>query len=234
MKKNGGKRLVLGIFVVVGLFFFVVGIYFIGKKQQLFNDTFRISGFFKDVRGLQVGDNVRLAGINVGVVDNITIITDTTVKVDMLIDAETRRFIRKNSSAIIGTDGLMGNKILSLTPGTSDVAVVDNNDFIKTSSPISMDDILVKLKVTGDNAASITGDLAVIMTNIRKGKGTVGKLFMDSTFAHNLDKTVVSLKQGATGFSQNMEAAKSSFLLKGLFKKKKKKEEQPSTEEEKK
>lgn len=234
MKKNRGKKLVLGIFVVIGVFFFVVAVYFIGKKQQLFNDTFRISGFFKDVRGLQVGDNVRLAGINVGVVEDIQIITDTTVKVDMLIDADTRRFVRKNSSAIIGTDGLMGNKILILTPGTSDSRIAENNDFIRTSTPISMDDILQKLKVTGDNAANITSDLAVIMNNIRNGKGTVGKLFMDSSFAHNLDRTVVSLKKGATGFSQNMEAAKNSFLLKGIFKKKKKKEQTEEKPEEKK
>jgi phospholipid/cholesterol/gamma-HCH transport system substrate-binding protein len=232
MKKNRGNRFVLGIFVVVGVFFFVVAIYYIGKKQQLFNNTFRISGFFKDVRGLQVGDNVRLAGINVGVVEDISIITDTTVKVDMLIDSDTRRFIRKNSGAMIGTDGLMGNKILMLTPGTSESPIVKDNDFIRTTMPVSMDDILVKLKLTGDNAATITSDLAVIMTNIRRGKGTIGKLFMDSTFAHNLDRTVVSLKQGATGFSQNMEAAKSSFLLKGIFKRKKRKQEQAAKEEE--
>lgn len=221
MKKNRGKKLVLGIFVVIGMFFFVVAIYYIGKKQQLFNDTFHISGFFKDVRGLQVGDNVRLAGINVGVVEDIDIITDTTVKVDMLIDEDTRHFIRKNSMAVIGTDGLMGNKILMLMPGTPEARIVENEDFIKTTTPISIDDIMGKLKITGDNAATISSDLAVITNNIRNGKGTIGKLFMDSSLAHNLDRTVVSIKQGAAGFSQNMEAAKHSFLLKGIFKKKK-------------
>lgn len=233
MKKNRGKKVVLGIFVVVGLFFFIVAIYYIGKKQQLFNDTFRISGLFKDVRGLQVGNNVRLSGINVGVVEDITIITDTTVKVDMLVDEDTRRFIRKNSSAIIGTDGLMGNKILILLPGTGKEPIVQDNDFIRTTMPVSMDDILLKLKLTGDNAANITSDLAVITSNIRSGKGTIGKLFMDSSFAQNLDRTVVSLNKGATGFSQNMEAAKHSFLLKGLFKKKKKKQDTETSTDEK-
>jgi phospholipid/cholesterol/gamma-HCH transport system substrate-binding protein len=222
MKNNSGRKTVLGIFIIGALAFFVAGIYYIGKKQQLFNDTFRISGVFKDVRGLQVGNSVRFAGINVGVVEEITIVTDTSVRVDMLIDDNTRKFIRRDASVIIGSDGLMGNKILQIMPGTPGERVIENNDYIRTTAPLNMDDIFAKLKVTGDNAASITSDLAVIVGNIRNGRGTIGKLFMDSTFATNLDKTVVHLKQGASGFSQNMEAAQHSFLLRGLFKKKKK------------
>ena len=86
-----------------------------------------------------------------------------------------------------------------------------------------MDDILLKIKVSSDNAAIITGDLADIMENIHAGKGTIGKLFMDSSFAQNLDKTLVNLKQGAGGFKRNMDAASHSFLLKGFLKKRTKK-----------
>ena len=221
----------LGIFVTVGMVFFIAAIYFIGKKQQLFSPTFRITGIFKDVRGLQAGDNVRLSGINVGIIEDITIITDTTVKVDLQINEDTRKFIRKDASAIISSDGLMGNKILLIMPGTSGVGEIQDNGVIRTIVPVSMDDILVKLKVTGDNAAQITDDLAVIMGNIRSGKGTIGKLFFDSTFATNLDKTIVNLKKGAHGFSQNMEAAKQSFLLKGLFKRKKDKKKDDKKKE---
>lgn len=233
MKNNSGKKTVLGIFIIGALAFFIAGIYYIGKKQQLFNNTFRISGVFKDVRGLQVGNSVRFAGINVGVVEEIVIVTDTSVRVDMLIDDKTRKFIRRDASVIIGSDGLMGNKILQIMPGTSQERVIENNDYIRTTVPLNMDDIFAKLKVTGDNAANITNDLAVIVGNIRNGKGTIGKLFMDSTFATNLDKTVVHLKQGASGFSQNMEAAKHSFLLRGMFKRKKKAEQQKSDDKKK-
>jgi len=228
MKKNPGKKIALGLFVIAGLCFFIAAIYYIGKRQQLFNNTFRVSGIFKDVKGLQAGNNVRFSGINVGVVENIAIANDTSVRVDVLINEDTRRFIRKNASAVIGSDGLMGNKILIIMPGTPGEETIENNDYIHTSMPVSIDEILVKLKVTGDNAANITGDLAAIVGNIRSGKGTVGKLFMDSTFAKNLDKTIVNLKQGTSGFNQNMEAAKESFLFKGIFRKKKKKQEEPN------
>ena len=104
-------------FVTMGMAVFIAGIYFIGEGQQLFRSTFRISGVFKDVAGLQPGNNVRFSGINVGVVDNISIISDSSVRVEILIDDDTRKFIKKDAVASIGSEGLMGNKILIITPG---------------------------------------------------------------------------------------------------------------------
>ena len=220
MKKNTGNKIRLGIFVSIGVTLFIAGIYFIGQKQQLFNHTFQVSGIFKDISGLQVGNNVRFSGINVGIIGDIQQITDSTVKVDMLIDEHTRKFIKKNAKAVIGSDGLMGNKIVLIIPGTTGQLQLSNNDTIATTRPISMDDILVKVKLTSDNAANITGDLSAIIGNIRAGKGTFGKLFLDSAFAQNLDQTMVNIKQGTGGFKQNMDAASHNFLLRGYLKKK--------------
>ena len=225
MEQKAGNNLKLGIFVTLSIVLFIGVIYFIGKKQQLFGSTFQISGTFKNVDGLQIGNNVRFCGINVGIVKDIQLVTDTTVRVDMTIDENTRKFMKKNSKAIIGSDGLMGGKILLIIPGSGNNEVVADNDYIATAQPVNMEDIMVKLKVTADNAASITDDLAVIMKNIRSGKGTIGKLFMDSSFARNIDKTIVNLKEGTGGFKQNMDAASHSFLLKGYLKKNERKKE---------
>ena len=222
MQKSSGNKIRLGVFVTIGLLLLIVGIYFIGKKQQLFDSTFQISGVFKDINGLQVGNNVRFSGINVGIVDEINQISDSTVMVEMMIDEKTRKFMKKNAKAIICSDGLMGNKIVTIIPGKKESQQLVDNDIIQTTQPISMDDILLKLKVTGDNAANITGDLAVIMKNIREGKGTVGKLFSDTAFAKTVDEALVNIKQGAGGFKQNMNAASKNILLRGFFKKKKK------------
>ncbi len=219
MKKATGNKIRLGIFVSISITLFIAGLYFIGQKQQLFNNTFRVSGIFKDISGLQVGNNVRFSGINVGIVENIEQITDTTVRVDMLIEENTRKFIKKNAKAIIGSDGLMGNKIVVIIPGTHNKPIVSDNDIIETTRAVSIDDILSKIKVTSDNSATITDNLSAIMENIRKGKGTIGKLFMDTTFAQNLDATLINVKQGAGGFKKNMDAASHNFLLRGFFKK---------------
>ncbi|MBC7383768.1 MAG: MCE family protein [Bacteroidia bacterium] len=219
MKNGAGNNIRLGLFVTISIALFIIAIYFIGKKQQLFSDTFHVWGVFKDVNGLQVGNNVRFAGINIGTVDNIEITNDTSVKVEIVIDNDVQKFIKKDAVAVIGSDGLMGNKILSIAPGGSKEQI-KNEDFIKTMQPVSMDEIFGKLKATVDNAASITDDLSAIMGNIRRGRGTIGKLFMDTIFAGNLDRTLNNVQQGTKGFKQNMDAAQNSFLLRGFFKKK--------------
>lgn len=226
MQNTTGNKMRLGIFVSIGIALFIAGIYFIGDKQQLFSSTFHVSSIFKDISGLTVGNNVRFSGINVGIIEDIQQITDSTVRVDMQIEESSRKFIKKNAVGVIGSDGLMGNKLLIITAGTPGQKPLADNDVIKTSQPVTMDDILIKLKVTGDNAANITNDLAIIMQNVREGKGTVGKLMMDSALAENLGGAIVNIKQAAGGLKQNMNAASSNILLRGYFKKKKKKEKE--------
>jgi len=207
MKKDTSNKMRLGIFISVGIVIFTAAIYFIGERQQLFRSTFRLSGVFKDVAGLQIGNNVRLSGINVGTVDNITIISDTTVKVEILIDEKARKFIKKDAIASIGSEGLMGNKALVISPGTGDKKRIEDNDVMKTSPPLSMDDILLTVKTSMENTASITNDLALITKYIQEGKGTIGRLIMDKSWREDFEITFTNLKRGSTEFRILMEKA---------------------------
>jgi phospholipid/cholesterol/gamma-HCH transport system substrate-binding protein len=225
MEKQKGNKTRLGIFVTVSFILLILAIYFIGSRQQLFSKTLHLSGIFTDISGLQVGNNVRFSGINIGTIDHIEQITDSSVKVDMKILESSGRFLKKDAIAVIGSDGLMGNKILVILAGTPNSKVVVDYDTLKTTLPVSMDDILVNLKITSENAAEITEDLAAIIRNIRDGNGAIGKLFMDNAFAENMDDAIVNIKAGAGGFKQNMDAAGNSILLRGFMKNKKKKEE---------
>ena len=205
MKKNISHKVRLGIFISLGIAVFIFAIYFIGEKQQLFRSTFRLSGVFKDVAGLQVGNNVRLSGINVGTIDNISIISDTSVRVIILVDENTRKFIKKDAVAGIGSEGLMGNKVLIISPGTGGKMIIENDDIIATSQPIDIDEIMKSLKTTIDNTAYITGDLAKIATNIESGKGTIGRLMMDKSWRQDIGTTIINLKEGSVGFKTFME-----------------------------
>ncbi len=220
MNPSNLKKIKLGVFVSLAVLLFLTGTFFIGSRQQLFRSTFHITGTFNDIGGLKVGDNIRFSGINVGMVDNIEQITDTTVEVGMLIDEDSRRFIKTNAKALIGSDGLMGNKLITISPGTPDKMALKDGARIETSSSIKMDDILVQLQMTSINAVSITNDLALILNNLSQGKGTIGKLFMDTVFAKNIDQTLLKIKSGAGSFDENMNAASDNILLRGYFKKK--------------
>ena len=207
MKKNISSKIRLGIFISLGLAVFVVAIYFIGERQQLFRSTFRLSGVFRDVGGLQAGNNVRLSGINVGTIDNVSIISDTSVRVVILVDESARKFIRKDAVASIGSEGLMGNKVLIINPGTGGKKIIEDNDTIATTQPTEIDEILKSLKTTIDNTSYITGDLAKIATNIESGKGTIGRLMMDSSCRQNIQSTIINLKEGSVGFRVFMDKA---------------------------
>jgi phospholipid/cholesterol/gamma-HCH transport system substrate-binding protein len=204
MKKDTGNKIKLGIFISIGMSAFILGVYFIGQRQQLFRSTFHISGVFQDVGGLQEGNNVRLSGINVGTVENISMVSDTSVRVDMLIDESTRKFIKKDAVAKIGTEGLMGNRIVIITPGTGRRAEIEDDDTVITVQPINLDELLASVKNTIDNASDITNDLSRITGNIESGKGTVGRLLMDHTLAQNVDSTLTNLKEGSVNLKKGL------------------------------
>ena len=114
MAKETSKNIRLGIFVLAGTAFLIVALYFIGNKQNLFGSTFKISAQFNNVNGLMIGNNVRFSGIDVGTVESVEIINDSMVNVVMIIEKDVQKFIRKNAVASVGTDGLMGNKLVNI------------------------------------------------------------------------------------------------------------------------
>jgi phospholipid/cholesterol/gamma-HCH transport system substrate-binding protein len=216
MKKDAGNTIRLGVFISLGLVVLILGIYFIGERQQIFRSTFRVSGVFRDVAGLQEGNNVRFSGINVGTVDKIRIVSDSSVRVEILIGEGTRQFIKKDAVASIGSEGLMGNKILVINPGTGGQQVIENNDSVMTVQPINLDDLFTSLKTTIDNTNDITTDLASITGNIQAGKGTIGRLLMSQSDAQKFDSILVNLKDGSSDFKKLTEKAKKSWLLWGF------------------
>src|ERR1700722_16185933 len=117
MRNTTGNKARLGIFVTAAVALFIAGLYFIGQRQQLFNRVFHVSAVFKNVNGLQVGNNVRFSGINVGIVESMAQATDSTVLISMQLAMNIQKFIKRNAKALISSDGLLGNKIVSIIPG---------------------------------------------------------------------------------------------------------------------
>jgi len=223
----------LGMFVAGGLALFVLAIFIIGKQKNLFNPVFKLTTTFYNVSGLQVGNNIRFSGIVVGTVDNIAIINDSTVKVSMLIKKEVRQFIKSDSQVSVGSEGLIGDRLLVISQGSFDAPLVREGQQLESVEPVETDAIMLSLKVTAGNAEVITQELAEIMTKINSGDGTLGRLIQDTTIARNIDQTIINLKKSSKGLDENMEAAKHNFLLKGFFNKKARAAEKKATEEKK-
>jgi len=210
----------LGLFVAGGLALFIFAIFIIGKQKNLFNPVFELTSKFYNVSGLQVGNNVRFSGITVGTVDDIIILNDSTVQVKLLVKEDVRRFIKTDCIMAIGSEGLIGDKLVIITQGSFDAPVVKEGQELASKEPVETDAIMASLKVTAGNVEIISQQVAEIMININSGKGTIGRLIQDSTIAENLRETMLNLKTSSKGLDENMEAAKHNFLLKGYFNKK--------------
>jgi phospholipid/cholesterol/gamma-HCH transport system substrate-binding protein len=210
----------LGLFVAGGLALFVLAIFIIGKQKNLFNPVFKLTTTFYNVSGLQVGNNIRFSGINVGTVDNIRIINDSTVRVDMLIRKEVHQFIKSDCEVAIGSEGLIGDRLLIITQGSNDAKLAREGQELASTEPVETDAIMASLEVSAANAEIITQQLSEIMVNINTGNGTLGRLIQDTTIAENLNQTIVNLKTSSKGLDENMKAVKHNIFLKGYFKKK--------------
>lgn len=224
------QNLKLFLFVIGGIFILLLAVFIIGKQKNMFNPVFKISSTFYNVSGLQVGNNIRFLGINVGTVDKISIISDSSVQVDMLIKADVKKFIKSDSKVSIGGEGIIGDRILIISQGgTSSTAVGSNYELISIE-PVETDDIISSLHITATNAEVISEELAEIMIKINQGNGTLGRLIQDESIAENFSQTILNLKRSAKGLNENMVAARSNFLLKGYFKKKQKDAEKQKKE----
>lgn len=201
MKNESGYTWKLGTFVVIGLAIFVFTIYFVGKQKNLFGSTFRLKAQFKTVSGLEVGNNVRFSGINIGTVDEIGILTDTSVLVELLIKKEFQQFIKTNAKAGIGSDGLMGDKVLTIFPGTGATQPVKDNDMISSKAGIEMEDVMNSIKASVDNAGIITAQLAQFSYKMNNKDGALSKLTDDKAFANTLQHTLVNLQTSSAQFA---------------------------------
>ncbi|RKR04635.1 phospholipid/cholesterol/gamma-HCH transport system substrate-binding protein [Flavobacterium sp. 90] len=230
MEKQSGYTWKLGMFVTIGLLLFILAVYFIGKQKNLFGSTFHISSRFKTVSGLEVGNNVRFSGINIGTVEEIRLINDSSVVVSMVVKDEVRKFIKTDARASIGSDGLMGDKVLTITPGIKSTKIIENNGAIASIDGIEMNDIMKSVKKSVDNVGVISDELAIFSHSMNNGNGALARLVRDDKMANSVSNTLSNLESGTKGFSDNMEAAKSNFLLRGYFKKKEKQKEKQKEE----
>ena len=209
MEKSTSQKIRLGLFVIIGLTLFVLAVYFIGEKQKMFGETSNLKTVFTNVSGLQLGNNVRYSGLNVGTVRGINMKNDTTIVVDMIIDKSIFEHINKDAIASISSDGLVGNMIVNILPGKGIERAVVSGDTIHSVNRIRTEDVLNTLNTSNENISKITNDLLSITNKINTGKGTIGLLINDTLIGNDLKQTLHYLKitgKGTTVSIDNLNA----------------------------
>ena len=183
----------LGAFVLGGLLFLILLLYMIGRNRSLFSSTYLLKARFENVQGLIPGNNVRYAGIQSGTVKYIDILNDTTIEVSMIIDTKMEKIIRKDAITSIGTDGLVGNKVINIVPGISNAAIAIEGDLLTTKKAIDTDEILSTLSNTNRDVATIVMGLKTTVERINNSSA-LWNLLSDETLPANIRNSATNIR----------------------------------------
>jgi phospholipid/cholesterol/gamma-HCH transport system substrate-binding protein len=139
-----GRKVRVGVFVLIGLVAFLGMVYALGARARLFEPRFTVSAEFTEVGGLVEGATVRLAGVQIGRVSVVRLPTQPggKVRVEMTIARRFGEQVRKDSVARIETQGLLGDRIIEITVGTAGAPAVRPNELLASRDPFDINQVM--------------------------------------------------------------------------------------------
>ncbi|TNE55855.1 MAG: MCE family protein [Bacteroidetes bacterium] len=204
MAKRTIDNVKLGIFVLVALALLIFFLYMLGRNQSIFATRFEIKAHFEDVSGLVPGNNVRVSGIVVGIVEDVNLVNDTLVVVTIGLDDEMRQVIRKNTLADIGTDGLIGNRVVDLLSVREPAPLIEPGDIIQSVPEINTDEMLRTLDKTNRNILVISEGLKETVQRINEST-QLSTLLTDENLSRDLKAALANLRRATGDAAATME-----------------------------
>jgi phospholipid/cholesterol/gamma-HCH transport system substrate-binding protein len=215
------QSLRLGLFIILTLAVLAIGIFLIGSKESMWQSSYVVKAEFANAGGLNESADVRVGGIREGSVQHIQLPRDPKGKVTvvMSLGEGTKDIVRADSEAAIKSEGLLGDKYVEISFGSSEAEKVKGGEILKSIPPLDISDILSKTnyildsaKVAVDHVQEAAGNISEITAKLNQGKGSAGAFLNDKTMYTETTASVSAMHE-------DLEAAKSNFLLKGFFNK---------------
>jgi phospholipid/cholesterol/gamma-HCH transport system substrate-binding protein len=195
MERDENKRaIVVGVFIFLGLAVLILGIFTLGGQQKTFVKNIHLSAVFNDVSGLKKGNNIWFSGVKVGTISAIRFTGVAQVEVKMDVDQAVQTYIHRNAGVRLSSDGLIGNRIIVIDPGSPNAPMVEDGAVLQAENVLSTDDIMKTLQQNNQNLLAITTDFKKFSHQMAEGKGLVGALMTDSTLAYRFRKIVMNLQ----------------------------------------
>ncbi len=183
MSTRESVQLRVGLFIFAGVFLAMVVIFFLGGQKQLFKRPYVLVSYFDDISGLRVGDPVFLAGVRVGVVDRILFSgepKDKRVEAKLSIDHDYQERIRNDSVASIVTQGLLGDKAVSISVGGVDQKILQDQEILSSEERPSLFSIAEKGGAIMQNVNQAAKVMDRLLTEVEKGDGLLHRLVYES------------------------------------------------------
>ena len=194
------RPVIVGLFVLVGFAILIATIFTIGGQKNSFAQSYTIRAVFLNAGGLIKGANVWLYGVKVGTVKSIGFYGTGQVEVIMSVENEAQPHIRKNTIAKVGSDGLIGNKIVVIYGGDASSPQAETNDVLHTEAILSTDDMLATLQQNNKNLLEITKDFKSISRKLDSGTGILPTLLNDTRIAQKFTGSVNKLDATLSNF----------------------------------
>lgn len=191
------KSIIVGLFTLFGIVFFVTAIFVLGGNQKRFTKTISLKTVLDNAGGLKAGNNVVFSGVKIGTIKNIKLIENSHVEIDFNIEEKSQDYIRKDAQVRISSEGFIGNKIIVIQGGSSNVAVVEAGDLLQSVKSTDTEEMMATLQVNNQNLVAITGDIKKLSEKIANGEGTIGAVLTDSVMALQVKSIMASLTQTA-------------------------------------
>lgn len=196
-----------------------------GRNWQV-QDTYAIRAEFANVGGLEPGARVYVQGVDAGVVEAIAPpeAPGSAVGLVLRVDARLRPLIRTDAEARIATRGVVGARVLELTPGSPDAPVLPDGSLVASAEPVELDDLIREaaeamdhVDAVADSAERGLGEITAIAAAIRKGEGTIGRLVMDDEPIDKLVRLTSRGERTLTDLQDNLDAIKNTWPFSRYF-----------------
>ena len=203
MKINYSDSIRVALFTFFGFFLMYIVYSSLTRLSVAKHDTYHIKTLFTDLKQLQVGDDVRVAGVRVGSVVQTYLNKDLAVAV---LSIEKKYAIPEDSTATILMAGLLGANYVSILPGDSSNSIQDSA-FLNTKQANDVSVVVQKFSNIGDR-------LDQLLAGLVAGKGTLGRLMAEDQAYTEFVETMQSIKVAANKVDALFDDIKSS---KGLI-----------------
>jgi phospholipid/cholesterol/gamma-HCH transport system substrate-binding protein len=188
-------QLKVGGLILLAIAVLGVALYKLGKAANLFTKRYELIAFLKEAPSLRVGGTVLVAGQLAGTIREIRFLkpdmdTMRNLRLVIAVDERMREQVRGDSRAHVKTLGLLGDKVIDISPGTPKYEPLKDNDTIKVEPTLDYEQVLAKAAGAVDDVVGLTHDLKSMTSNLVAGKGTMGQLLTSPALYNQLEGTL--------------------------------------------
>jgi phospholipid/cholesterol/gamma-HCH transport system substrate-binding protein len=228
MRRDIGRWRALGnagfALAVLGLAGF--GLFQMASRRWRVQPTFHVRARFGTIAGLEAGHRVRLQGIDAGVVERVVPPgrPGDPVELVLRLDERLRPLVRPDAVARILAEGMVGARVVELTPGRPEASPIAEGGLIGSEAPVELGDLMKKTSASLqklDEVARVarTGleEIGAIATSVREGKGSLGKFVRDESAYQSLISLTRRGEKTVTALEDNLAALKHTWPLSRYF-----------------